>query len=329
MLPGEASACVSVLAFAAMVGGDAALAQDFPTKAITIVLVLAPGTGLDAVARAYGEKLAQRLGKPVVFDNRPGANGIVAVSALKNMPGDGHALLVGTSGPLAANKFTYKHLPYDPEKDLVPVSLYLKSPFVLIVNPALPVKSVPELIKFMKGRPGELSYSSTGHGGAPRLATEMFLQSFGLNATHVPYKNSPQSIADVAAGHVELAFSEAGATQVLIQEGRLRALAVSSLARLGHLPNVPTMAEATGYADFEAVSWHALVAPSTTPVPVVNKLHVEMNRALRMPDVRERIVSQGMIPVEPGTVEENRRYIAAEAKKWGDLITKLGLAGSQ
>ena len=304
-------------------------AQDYPTKPITIVLVLAPGTGLDTVARAYGEKLAQSLGKPVVFDNRPGANGIVAVAALKNMPADGHALLVGTSGPLGANKITYKHLPYDPAKDLVPVSLYLKSPFVLIVNPSLPVKSVPELIKFMKGRPGELAYSSTGHGGAPRLATELFLQSFGLKATHVPYKNSPQSIADVAAGHVQLAFSEAGATQVLIQEGRLRVLAVSSLARLNHLPVVPTMAEATGRADFEAVSWHALVAPSATPPAVVNKLHVEMNRALRMPDVRERIVGQGMIPVEPRTVEENRQYIAAETKKWGDLITRLGLAGSQ
>jgi len=145
----------------------------------------------------------------------------------------------------------------------------------------------------------------------------------------VPYKNSPQSIADVAAGHVQLAFSEAGATQGLIQEGRLRALAVSSLARLNHLPNVPTMAEATGRADFEAVSWHALVAPSGTPGPVVNKLHGEMNRALRLPEIRERIASLGMVPVEPRTVEENRQYIAQEAKKWGDLITKLGLAGSQ
>ncbi len=318
----HAPGLLAAFAVAAILYSAPARAQDYPTKAITIVLVLAPGTGLDTVARAYGEKLAQSLGRPVVFDNRPGANGIVAVSALRNMPADGHALLVGTSGPLGANRFTYRHLPYDPEKDLVPVSLYLKSPFVLIVNPALPVKSVPELIKFMKGRPGELAYSSTGHGGAPRLATEMFLQSFGLKATHVPYKNSPQSIADVAAGHVQLAFAEAGATQVLIQEGRLRALAVSSLARLNHLPNVPTMAEATGRADFEAVSWHALVAPSATPGPVVNRLHNEMNRALRMPEVRQSIVSQGMIPVEPRTVEENRQVHRGRRRRSGAISSR-------
>ena len=309
--------------------GVPANAQDFPTKPVTIVLVLAPGTGLDTVARTYGEKLAQSMGKPVVFDNRPGANGIVAVNALKNLPADGHGLLVATSAVLATNRTIFKQLPYDPAKDFVPLSLYLKSAFILIVHPALPVKSVPELVKFAKGRPGELSYSSPGQSGAPRLATEMFMQRFGLNILHVPYKNSPQSIADVAAGHVQLAFAEAGATQALIQEGRRRALAVSSLVRLTHLPKVPTMAEATGLADFEAVSWHALLAPAATPGPVVNRLHNEMNQALRMPDVRERMVSVGLIPIEPRSVEENRQYIAAETKKWGELITKLVLAGSQ
>ena len=182
---------------------------------------------------------------------------------------------------------------------------------------------------FARERPGQLSYSSTGAGGAPRLATEMLAQSFGLTITHVPYKNSPQSIVDVAAGHVQLAFAEAGASQRLIEDRRLRALAVSSLTRLSTLPEVPTMAEAASRPGFEAVSWHALVAPAATPRAIVNRLHAEMTRIMKMPEVRQRIVNIGLIPVEPLSIEENQRYIAAEARKWGELITKLGLAGSQ
>lgn len=309
--------------------GATANAQGYPSKPVTIVLVLAAGTGLDTVARTYGEKLAQSLGRPVVFDNRPGANGILAVNALKILPADGHALLVATSAPLALNRTTFKQLTYDPEKDFVPVSVYLKSAFILIVHPSMPVKSVPELVKFVKARPGQLSYSSTGLGGVPRLSTELFMQMFGLDIIHVPYKNSPQSIADVAAGYVQLAFAEAGVSQQLIQDGRLRALAVSSLTRLSALPDVPTMAAATGRPTFEAVSWHALVAPSATPGAIVNRLHGEMTRIMRLPEVHDRIVKLGMIPVDPRSIEEYRQYIGSEAKKWGDLITRLGLAGSQ
>lgn len=322
----------SVLVLLALVAaqfGAPASAQEYPSKPITIVLVLAAGTGLDTVARTYGEKLAQSLGRPVIFDNRPGANGIVAITAVKNTPADGHVLLVATSAALAINPSTFKQLPYDSAKDFIPVSLYLKSPFVLIVHPSLPVRSVPELVKFVKQRPGQLSYSSTGHGGAPRLATEIFMQNYGLDIIHVPYKNSPQAIMDVAAGHVQLGFAEAGASQRLIQDQRLRALAVSSLTRFNSLPEVPTLAEATGRPGLEAVSWHALVAPAATPRTIMTRLNGEMTRIIRMPEVRERIVNLDLIPVEPQSIEENQRYIASEAKKWGDLIRKLGLEGSQ
>ncbi|MEQ1776655.1 MAG: tripartite tricarboxylate transporter substrate binding protein, partial [Burkholderiales bacterium] len=309
--------------------GSPAQAQEYPSKAITITLVLAAGTGLDVVARTWGEQIAQALGKPVVFDNRPGANGIVAINALKNAPADGHALLVGTSAALALNQTTYKQLPYDSAKDFIPVSLYLKSPFVLIVHPSLPVRSVNELAAYVKARPGQLSYSSTGPGGAPRLATEMFAQHFGLNIIHVPYKNSPQAIMDIAAGHVQLGFAEAGASQHLIRDKRLRALAVSTLTRFNSLPEVPTLAEAAARPGLEAVSWHALVAPSQTPRAVVNRLHGEMARILKMPDVNKTISNLDLIPVAPVSIEEHQQYIAAETKKWGALITKLGLAGSQ
>jgi|SoiMethySBSTD1v2_1073268.scaffolds.fasta_scaffold45178_6 tripartite-type tricarboxylate transporter receptor subunit TctC len=304
-------------------------AQDYPTKPVIIVLGLAAGTGLDMVARTYGEKLSQSLGRPVVFDNRPGAASIVAITALKTHPADGHALLVVTSGALAINRTAFKQLPYDPVKDFVPLSVYLKSPFILIVHPSLPVKSVPELIKFVKARPGQLTFSSSGLTGASRLSTELMSNIFGLQMTHVPYRNSHNSIMDVAAGNVQLAFAEAGATQSLIRDGRLRALAVSAQTRLTTFPEIPTMAEASGRPDFEAVSWHCLVAPSATPAAVVNRLHGEMTRILKLPDVRDRIVSIGLIPQEPRSIEENRQYIASETKKWGEVITKLGLAGSQ
>ncbi len=229
--------CIAIALTAAI--GNPVHAQDYPSKAITITLVLAAGTGLDVVARTWGEQLALGLGKPVIFDNRPGANGIVAANAVKNAAADGHTLLVGTSAALALNPTTYKQLPYDPQKDFVPLAVYLKSPFVLIVHPSLPVKSVKELAAYVKARPGQLSYSSTGPGGAPRLATEMFMQHYGLTITHVPYKNSPQAIVDVAAGHVQLGFAEAGASRAFIRDKRLRALAVSSLTRFNSLPEVP------------------------------------------------------------------------------------------
>jgi tripartite-type tricarboxylate transporter receptor subunit TctC len=306
-----------------------AAAQEFPTKPIAVTLVLAAGTGLDVIARTWGEHLSQRLGKPLIFDNRPGANGIVAVSAVKNAPADGHTLLVGSGASLAVNPAVYKQLPYDPLKDFVPLAVYLKSPFVLVVHPSLPVRSVKELAAYVKARPGQLSFSSTGPGGAPRLATEMFMQHYGLAITHVPYKNSPQSIVDVAAGHVQLAFAEASASRPFIRDKRLRALAVSSLTRFNSLPDVPAMAEATGIADFEAVSWHALAAPAATPRPVLNRLHSEMTRILGLPELNKAISSLDLIPVAPASIESNQQYLASEARKWGDLVRKLGLAGSQ
>ena len=306
-----------------------AMAQEYPTKSITITLVLAAGTGMDVVARTWGEHLAQSLGRPVIIDNRPGANGIVAANAVKNAPADGHTLLVASSAVMAVNPTIYKQLPYDPQKDFLPVAVYLKSPFVLVAHPSLPVRSVSELAAYVKARPGQLSYSSTGPGGAPRLVTELFMRHYGLNITHVPYKNTPQGIVDIAAGHVQLGFVEASASRPLIRDKRLRAIAVSSLTRFNSLPEVPTLAEAMNRPDIEAVSWHALVAPTATPRAALNRLHAEMTRITALPDVNKAIASLDLIPVPLVSVEANQQYIAAESRKWGDLARKLGLAGSQ
>ena len=306
-----------------------AMAQEYPTKSITITLVLAAGSGMDVVARTWGEHLAQSLGRPVIIDNRPGANGIVAANAVKNAPADGHTLLVASSAAMAVNPTIYKQLPYDPQKDFLPVAVYLKSPFVLVAHPSLPVRSVSELAAYVKARPGQLSYSSTGPGGAPRLVTELFMRHYGLNITHVPYKNTPQGIVDIAAGHVQLGFVEASASRPLIRDKRLRAIAVSSLTRFNSLPEVPTLAEAMNRPDIEAVSWHALVAPTATPRAALNRLHAEMTRITALPDVNKAIASLDLIPVPLVSVEANQQYIAAESRKWGDLARKLGLAGSQ
>ena len=252
-------------------------AQTYPSRPITIVLVLAPGTGLDVVARTYAERLSQSFARPVVIENRPGGAQMVAINQLMAAPADGHTLAVVTSGAMAINPSLFKTLSYDPQKDFVPISLYLKSPFILVVNRDLPVRTATELIAYIKERPGKLSYSSPSIGGAPHLAMEMMNQRFGLTMTHVPYKSSTQALLDVVAGNVQLAFAEAGASRGLIKDGKLRALAVSSSTPFSTFPDVPTLAQAAGAPDFESVSWDVLVARTGTPHEIVARLNGEMS----------------------------------------------------
>jgi tripartite-type tricarboxylate transporter receptor subunit TctC len=304
-----------------------ASAQTYPSKPITIVVPLAAGTGMDTIARLYGEQLAQSLGKPVVVDNRPGASMMLATAAVASAPADGYTLLIATSGTFAINPVLYKKINYDPDKDFVPIALYVKSPFVLVVNPALPVHSVHELIKLAKDTP--LTYSTPGTGLMQHLSMEFMKQKFGVDITHVPYRNTPQSITDIAAGHVSLGFAEAGASVPLIRDGKLRALAVSSLARLGVLPDVPPLAEAARVPDFEAVSWHVLLAPTATPTEIVDKLRQEMRRIMAAPGMSKRILELGLIPIDSPSRTEIQAYIKSEQEKWGSLVRTLGLESSQ
>ena len=304
-------------------------ADGYPTRPITMIVSLAAGSGMDVIVRAYGEPLSQRLGKPVIIDNRPGATNIIAANALVTAPADGYTFLVATSGTVAINPAIFKKLPYDVAHDFVPVSLYVKSPFVLVVNPALPVHSVSDLIAYAKERPGTLNFSSSGIGGAPHLVSEMLNRRFALGMQHVPYKSGPQAIGDVAGGHVSLAFTEAGAALPLVASGQLRAIAVSSATRIPMLPDVPSIAEATGLPDFEAVSWHALIAKTGTPPEIVARMHEEMQRATALPGVREKIAAVGLIPMDSPSVAEMQHYFAAETAKWGALVKSLGLEHSQ
>ena len=220
-------AIAGLLAIPFVLAGGVARAQDYPTRPITIVVPLAPGSGLDSLVRIYAEKLQQAFGKPVVVENKPGASLMLAASAVATAPPDGYTLLVSTSSAMAINLVLFKKVNYDAVKDFAPISFYVKSPFILVVNPDLNAKTVPELIKLAKESKPPLNYSSPGAGVAQHLSMEYMKQRFGLDMAHVPYRNTPQSITDIVAAHVHLGFAEAGASLPLIREGKLRALAVS------------------------------------------------------------------------------------------------------
>ena len=320
--------CAGLAASLGLVANPAA-AQAWPTKNITIIVPLAAGTGMDTLVRLYGERLSQALGKPVIVDNRPGAALMLGVGVLAKATPDGHTLGVATAPALAINPTLYKQVAYDAEKDFVPISLYVKSPFILVINPALGARTVPELLKLAKESSAPFSFSSSGTGTAQHLGVELIKQKYGLNMTHVPYKNSGQSITDIMAGHVSMAFAEAGLSLPLVRDGKLRALAVSSVNRLPGLPDVPTFAEAAGWADFEAVSWHVLLAPAGTPAEIVNRLQQEMRRILATPDMQQRIANLGLIPFDAASAAATSQYIRAERGKWAALVKSVGLEGSQ
>jgi tripartite-type tricarboxylate transporter receptor subunit TctC len=319
----------AALALAALLPSGEVRADSYPSRPITIIVSLAAGTGMDTLVRLYGEKLSLRLGQPVVIDNRPGGAGVVAGETIAKGVPDGYTLAVATSAVMAIRPTLFKQRPFDPLTDFVPISHYVKSPFVFVVNPAVPVHSVPEFIKYAKERPGQLSYSSSGIGGAPHLTAELLKQKFGFDMAHVPYRNSPQSIADVAAGHVAAAIAEAGASLPLIKDGRLRPLAVTSAPRFPTLPDVPPLAEAVGIADLEAVSWHVIFARHDTPRAIVDKLHAEMKAIMATPEMQQKIMDIGLIPHDSPSVEGIQGYIKSETEKWGALVRQLGLEGSQ
>lgn len=308
--------------------GPAAQAQTYPDRNITIVVPLAAGTGMDSLVRLYADKLQASLGKPVVVENKPGAALMLAASAVATAPADGYTLLVSTSSAMAINPVLYKKINYK-LTDFVPVSFYVKSPFILVVNPNLPAKTVPELIKLAKESATPLNYSSPGAGVAQHLSMEYMKQRFGVNLTHVPYRSTPQSIADIVANHVQAAFVEAGASLPLIREGKLRALAVSSATRIPTLPDVPPFAEAANAPDFEAVSWHMLFAPAKTPKPIIDKLHAEMTKIMSDPEMKQKVTNIGLLPIDSPSLIDTEKYLVSERAKWGSLVKKLGLEGSQ
>jgi tripartite-type tricarboxylate transporter receptor subunit TctC len=317
--------CVVLLA---LLASAPARADDYPSRPITIVVSLAAGSGMDAVTRLYAEKLSEAFGKPVIVENKPGAATTLAANQVAKATADGYTLVVLTSIALSINPTLFKRLDYDP-RDFTPISLYVKSPFVLVINPSLPAKTLSEFVELAKKTKPPLSFASIGTGSVQHMSMEFAKQRLGFDATHVPYRSVPQSVTDLMGGFVAASFLEAGLSIPLIKEGRLRALAVSSAQRLPLLPDVPPFAEASGAADYEGVSWHMLLVPSKTPQPIVERLHAEMKRIMQAPEMQAKIAALGLIPNDSPSIEDMRSYIQSEHLKWAAMVKQLALEGSQ
>jgi len=310
-------------------GAPAQAQQGYPSRNINLIVSIGAGTGMDVLARLYGEKLQAALGRAVVVENKPGAATMLAATQVAQSAPDGHTMVVLTSSALAINQALYKQINYSPENDFTPISLYVKSPLILVVNPNLPPTNAREFIAYAKQTNPPVSYVSVGAGGFQHISMEFAKQRFGFQANHVPYRNTGQSVADLIAGHVQTGFVEAGASIPAIKDGKLRALAVSSATRLPLLPEVPPFSEAAGAPDFEAVSWHALLVPSKTPKEIVDRLHAEMQKIMSDPEMKKKAADIGLIPIDSPSVEGINDYIKSERVKWGALVEKIGLKGTQ
>jgi tripartite-type tricarboxylate transporter receptor subunit TctC len=321
-------ACVAaLLAVTAASFAHAQTAQDWPTKQVTLVLPFAPGGAIDIFARAFAQKLTDKLGKPFVVENRPGAGTVLAAGSVARAPADGHTILVSPS-PLAINATLYKKLPYDTANDFMPVAYVADIPLVLVVHPSLPVKSIPDLIKYAKDNRGELSYASSGTGTTLHLSGEMLKSMTGIAMTHVPYKGGPPALNDVVAGHVQLVFADPSSAIQQIKAGRVRPLGITSTVRLPSAPDIPPIAEA-GVPGFEAVSWTVFMVPAKTPDAVANRLHAELTALAATPDMREQAIKLGMVPVTSPSLAQLKGFLPREIARWGKLVHQAGIAGSE
>ena len=303
-------------------------AQDYPNRPVTIVAPAAPGGLYSLFARLIGNKLEQRLGKPFVVENRPGASSIVGVMSVIRSPHDGYTLIVANNTGMAVNAALIKSLPYDPTRDLVPVALIARIPEVLAVNAALPVHSLADLAKLAKETSGGLSYGSPGAGTGPHLSGVLLGSVLGVPLTHVPYKGMSPAISDVAAGHIAFMFSPIPFAAPLAEAGKLRLLGVTTAERVEAIRDVPPLTE-VGLKGFDAVSWFMLVAPSGTPPDIVAKLNRESGAIIGDSQVRAELLRLGLEPVQSPSPEELRRFVAAEIARWGRIVREAGLSGSQ
>jgi tripartite-type tricarboxylate transporter receptor subunit TctC len=296
----------------------AARAQEFPSKTITIIVPFAAGGSSDVSARVVASKLSESLGKAVIVDNRPGANGQVAATAVKLAAPDGHTLFWVSHGVLAINPVIYPKLTYDPVKDFAPLSLVFRSTHFLLVPARSPYKTADELVKAAKANPGKLTFASVGVGSGSHLVGELFRSANKLDVIHVPYKGSTSAIPDVLAGRVDFFFDGPGVSVPLVKDGKFRALAVTDSQRYGELPDVPTMAEA-GFPKQELNSWFGLVTLADTPKPILEKLHASIVKALQSPDAIQRIAAVGGITAPSASPEEFVAFIRAERERLGAI----------
>ncbi|MEO5595860.1 MAG: tripartite tricarboxylate transporter substrate binding protein [Lysobacteraceae bacterium] len=319
-------AASAILAGSALLGPVVSHAQDdgYPSKPVKIVVPFAAGGSTDVVARILADKLTQEFKQPFLIDNRAGAGGNIGADAVAKAPADGYTLLMGTTGVLSINKYLYKNLGYDPDRDFVPVSYTSLITNILVVNQDAPVKSVADVIATAKDQPGKLTFASSGAGSSTHLSAELFKSMAGVDILHVPYRGSSQALTDVVAGQVTMLFDNAPSSMGFVQQGKLRALAVTSSKRMPELPDVPTLDEA-GVKGYESLSWSGIVAPAGTPKPVIEKLNQAIDRILKTDEVAKRLAGLGVAPVG-GPPQAFTEHIQTESRKWSKLIQSAGIS---
>ncbi|GAB2908752.1 tripartite tricarboxylate transporter substrate binding protein [Paralcaligenes ginsengisoli] len=295
----------------------------YPDRPIRLIVPYTPGGNTDLLGRMIAQRLGESTGQTVVVENRPGAAGTIGVDAVAKAKPDGYTMVLASFGNILTAAAWYKTLPYDPVADLAPVALLATPQTVLVANPKLPFNDVKGLIAYAKANPGKLNYGSSGSGSSNHLFGALFASMAHIDMTHVPYKGSGPAINDVMAGTIQLSFAPFPLVIGQIATGRLKALAVTGATRHPLLPHTPTVAEA-GVPGYEALGWFALMVPAGTPKPLIDRLNVEVNRILKLPEVKASLAQEGAEPVG-GTPEAARRSITEGVKKWGGLVNKLGI----
>ena len=299
-----------------------AMAQEWPTKPIRLVVTFPPGGSSDAAARIVAPRLAERLGQPVVVDNRPGAGGGVGLDLVAKSPADGYTIVLASAGGLTANPSLYKSLPYDPARDFAPITLFGTSPFVLLAHPSLPAASVADVLKMASGQPGRLSYASGGNGTAMHLSGELLKSMGRVHIVHIPYRGSGPALMAVIGGETQLAVADITTAAAQIKSGRVKVLGVMGKDRSPLAPDIPTLNE-TGLRGYDSAGWFGILAPAQTPPAVVQRLNTDITAVLRSAEVRERFATAGLEPL-PSTSEEMATLMKSEAQKWSRVIKESG-----
>jgi tripartite-type tricarboxylate transporter receptor subunit TctC len=299
-----------------------AIAQGWPDKPIKFIVAAPAGSSLDVLARTIGDRLKDRLGQPVVIDDRPAAGGTVATDFVAKSAPDGYTMVISFNGPLAFGPHLYAKLPYDPQTDLAAVIITSSQPNVLAVNASLPIRSLKELVDYAKANPGKLNYASVGNGSSSHLTMELLKMTAGIDIVHVPFNGSPPAVTATIQGETQMMFAVMQPLQAQVQAGRLRALAVTTAKRFSLLPDLPAIAEA-GYPGFEALAWNGVLVAARTPRAIVQRLNTEINAILKDPSVKSALNAQGFELVG-GSPDDFSTLIRSESDKWAPVIRKTG-----
>ena len=315
---------IALVAVFGFVNALPAQAQQYPAKPIRLIVPFGAGGSADVLSRVLAQRLTQQYGQQVVVENRPGSGGHVGAEAAARAAPDGYTIVFGTIGIHAAYTI-YSKLNYDPSRDLQPVSMYADVPNILVVHPSVPVKNVKEFIALAKSNPGRLNFGTAGSGSSTHMAGEWFKLYTGVNLTHVPYKGSAQAMQDLLGGQIELMFENLPTAIAQVRAGKIRSLGMTSRERSPSMPEVPTLAE-TGVPGFEATAWFTIAAPAKVPADIIRKLNVDMNAFLKAPEMQQRWIDMGVVPLG-GSPADAEKFFVVEREKWGKVIKAAGIRG--